>query len=84
MDNLYVNQEDVLNFTKDMCNTFACSIIQKVFENENMNDSEKLKRADITLEIYRRTKDETDIEKIKEAIKELEQEVKEKRENGEV
>ena len=84
MDNLYINQEDVLNFVKSMCNKLSCEVIQKIFKDEDLSDSEKLKRADIILEIYRRTKDEKDIEKIKEDIIELEKEVKEKRENGEI
>lgn len=84
MDNLYVNQEDILNSTKEMCNSFACGAIQEIFKNKNMSNSKKLERTDTALEIYRRTKNETDIEKIKETISELEQEIKEKRENGEV
>lgn len=62
-------------------------LIKYIYDNdidEDISDSEKLKRVDIVLEIYRRTKDETDIKKIKENIIELEKEVKEKRENGEI
>ena len=84
MDNLYVNQKDILNSTKRMCDSFVCCTIQKIFENRNISNYEKLERADIALEIHRRIKDETDINKIREAISGLEQEVVEKRENGEI
>lgn len=84
MDNLYVNQKDILNSTKKMCDSFACYTIQKIFENRNISNYEKLERADIALEIHRRIKDETDINKIREAISILEQEVVEKRGNGDI
>ena len=84
MEKFEVNQEYIIGFTKAMCNKLSCEIIQEIFKDEDISDSEKLKRVDIVLEIYRRTKDETDIKKIKENIIELEKEVKEKRENGEV